>query len=70
MIILFAHTFHAFQPLDVSYLKPLKTTFRKVMDAIMAKNNYMELDKITLDGWMHGLGFKLTIHKTKHQVWI
>jgi len=29
-----------------------KTTFKKVKDAIMSKNNIMELDKITLVGWV------------------
>jgi hypothetical protein len=39
MIILPTYTFHALQPLDVSYLMLFKTTFRKVEDATMAKNN-------------------------------
>jgi hypothetical protein len=33
-------------------LKLFKTTFRKEKDVAMSKNNYMELDKITLIGWV------------------
>jgi hypothetical protein len=47
-----AHTFHALQPFDVSYFKPFKTTFRKEKNVAMFKSNYMELDKITLIGWV------------------
>jgi hypothetical protein len=52
MITLPSHTSHALQPLDVSYFKPFKATFKKVMDAIMFRSNHIELDKITLVGWV------------------
>jgi hypothetical protein len=52
MITLPSHTSHELKPLDVSYFKPFKTTFRKVRDVAMSRNNRMELDKITLDGWV------------------
>jgi hypothetical protein len=43
---------HDLEPLDVSCFKPFKTTFRKVKDVAMSRNNRMEPDKITLDGWV------------------
>jgi hypothetical protein len=52
MVTLPAHTFHALQPFDVSCFKPFKTTFRKEKNVAMFKSNYMELDKITLIGWV------------------
>ncbi len=52
MITLPSHTFHALQALNVSYFKPFKTRFKKVTNTTMARNNYMELDKITLVGCM------------------
>jgi hypothetical protein len=39
-------------PLNVYCFKPFKTTFRKVKNASMSKNNHRELDKITLVGWV------------------
>jgi hypothetical protein len=47
-----AHTFHALQTIDVFCFKPFKTTFRKEKNVVMSKSNYMELDKITLIGWV------------------
>jgi hypothetical protein len=47
-----SHTSLALQPLDVSCFKPFKTTFRRVRDLAMFRNNHMELKKITLDGWV------------------
>ncbi len=52
MITLPSHTSHDLQPLDVSYFKPLKTTFIKVKYATMFRKNHMTLDKITLVGWV------------------
>jgi hypothetical protein len=52
MIILPSHTSHDLQPLDVSYFKPFKTTFRMVKYATMFRKNHMELDKISLVGWV------------------
>jgi hypothetical protein len=49
MITLQSHTSHV---LHVSYFKPFKTTFIKVKDSAMSKNNHMELDKITLVWWV------------------
>jgi hypothetical protein len=52
MITLPSHTSHDLEPLDVSCFKPFKTTFKKVRNVAMSRNNCMELDKITLDGWV------------------
>jgi hypothetical protein len=52
MIILLAHTSHAFQPLDVSCFKPFKIAFQKVRDATMANRNYIKPDNIILAGWV------------------
>jgi hypothetical protein len=49
MITLKSHTSHTFH---VSYFKSFKTTFRKVKNLAMSRNNHMELDKITLVGWV------------------
>jgi hypothetical protein len=38
--------------LDVTYFKPFKTVFRKERNVAMAKNNFLELDKITLVKWL------------------
>jgi hypothetical protein len=51
-IILPAHTFHALHPLDVSCFVSLKITFKKDKDTTMARNKYLELNKITLVGWV------------------
>jgi hypothetical protein len=48
MITLPPHTLNALQPLNVSYLKSSKITFRNVRDVAMFKNNHMELNKIIL----------------------
>ncbi len=53
MITLPSHTSRDLEPLDVSCFKPFKTTFRKVRDVAMFRNNHMELYKITLDGWVN-----------------
>jgi hypothetical protein len=52
MIALPSHASHAFQPLDVSYFKPFKTTFRKERDVTMIVNKYRELNKITHVRWV------------------
>jgi hypothetical protein len=52
MITLHAHTTHALQSLNVSYFKLFKTTLKKVKDVIMARNNYIELKKIALVGFV------------------
>jgi len=49
MITLHAHTSHA---LEVSCFKLFKTTLKNVKDVIMARNNYMELNKIALVGFV------------------
>jgi len=41
-----------FQPLDVTYFKPFKIALRKEWDVAMAKNNFLELDKIILAKWV------------------
>jgi hypothetical protein len=38
------------QPLDVNYIRPFKSTFRKERDESMFRNNHRELDKVTLAG--------------------
>jgi hypothetical protein len=38
------------KPLDVSYFRPFKSTFRKERDESMFKNNHKEPDKVTLGG--------------------
>jgi len=53
MITLPSNTSYALQPLDVSCFKPFKTTFKKVKDVTMSKNNHMELNKITLARWVN-----------------
>jgi len=53
MITLQLHTSHALQPLYVFCFKPFKITFRKVKDEIIFINNHMELNKITLTGWVN-----------------
>jgi hypothetical protein len=53
MITLPSHTSHSLQPLDVSCFKPFKTTFKKVKNAVIFRSNHMELDKITLAGWVN-----------------
>jgi hypothetical protein len=53
MVTLPSHTSHAFQPLDVACLKPFKTTFIRERNKIMVTWNYIELDKITLVGWVN-----------------
>jgi hypothetical protein len=46
------HTSHILQPIGVFCFKLFKITFRKEKDVTMSKNNYMELDKITLARWV------------------
>jgi len=52
MLTLPSHTSHTLQPLDVSCFKPFKIVFKKEKDGAMAKNNYIESNKITLAGWV------------------
>jgi hypothetical protein len=52
MITLPSHTSHDLEPLNVFCFKPFKTTFRKAKNVMMSRNNHMELDKITLGGWV------------------
>jgi hypothetical protein len=66
MIILPSHTSHDLQPLDVFCLKLVKTTFEKVRNATMYRNNHMEPYKITLVGWVdQTLEQSLKINKIK-----
>jgi len=51
MVTLPTHTY-ALQPLDVTYFKPFKITFRKKKNFTMAKNNYLEPNKVTLATWV------------------
>ncbi len=52
MVTLPTHTSHALQTLDVSCLKPFKTTFKKERDNAMVNNNHCELDKCILVSWV------------------
>jgi len=52
MVTLLAHTSHVFQPLDITYFKPFKNAFKMERDCDMAKNKYLELDKIKLVEWV------------------
>jgi hypothetical protein len=52
MVTLPPPTLHAFQPLDMTYFKPFKNAFIRVKDFVLAINNYFELDKIILVGWV------------------
>jgi hypothetical protein len=52
MVIVPSHTYeHVFQALDVSCFKSFKIAFKKKIKA-MAKNNYLELDKMMLASWV------------------
>jgi hypothetical protein len=42
MVILIVHISHVLQPLDVTYFKPFRASFRKEKDFTMAKNNSLE----------------------------
>ncbi len=64
MITLPCHTSHALQPLNVSYFKPFKTTFKKVKHVAMSNNNHTELDKITLARWVNWAIIKDTFKAT------
>ncbi len=52
MTTIHSHSFHAFQPLDISHFKPCKTTFRKKRDKAMARNNHFESNKVMVVGWV------------------
>jgi hypothetical protein len=52
MVILFSHTPHAFQPLDVACFKSFKTIFRKKKHTTMVTRKYIAPNKITLVGWV------------------
>jgi hypothetical protein len=61
MVTLHSHTSHALQPLDVVCFKSFNTTFKKERNTTMINNNYIELDKIVLAGW---------VDKTLHQTFL
>jgi len=66
MITLPFHTSHVLQPLDVSYFKLFKTTFKKVRDAAIYENNHMEPYKIIVVGWVnHAINIFLTKRNIK-----
>jgi hypothetical protein len=52
MIMLPFHASHALPPLNVTYFKPFKTTFKKEWDGAIAKKNYINTNKINLVTWM------------------
>jgi len=47
-----SHKSHVLQPLNVYCFKSFDTTFRKVRNVAMFRSNHMELNKITLVGWV------------------
>jgi hypothetical protein len=51
MVTLLSHTLHVFQPLDVTYFKPFKNSFKRERNFAMVVNDYFELNKITLARW-------------------
>jgi hypothetical protein len=53
MVTLPAHTSHAFHPLNVTCFKPFKNAFKKERDCVMAKQKYLEPNKIELVEWVH-----------------
>jgi hypothetical protein len=57
----------ALQPLNASYFKPFKTTFRKERDAIiMVEGKYNKFNKITFIRWVDKtLNQSLTKHNIK-----
>jgi len=46
------HASHVLQLLDVSCFKPFKIAFKKEKKQTMVRNNYSELNKITLASWV------------------
>jgi len=52
MVTLLAHTSHVLQPLDITCFKPFKNAFRMERNCDMARDKYLELDKITLAKWV------------------
>jgi hypothetical protein len=52
MLTLPTHTSHVLQPLNVTYFKPLKIALKKKKKSTMAKNNYLEPNKATLETWV------------------
>jgi hypothetical protein len=53
MVILFLHTFHTLQPLDMAWFKPFKTNFRKKRNIEMVTRNHIEPNKMTFVGWVN-----------------
>jgi hypothetical protein len=64
MVTLPSHTSYAFQPLYVTYFKPLKNAFRKEQDFTMAKNNYSNQ---TMSHWQNGWTRLCNVPK-KHKI--
>jgi hypothetical protein len=54
-----SHTSHTLQPLDMSYFKPFKRTFRKESNNAKIKNRYLKPNKIKL-----AIFVKTTLDKT------
>jgi hypothetical protein len=52
MVTLPSHTSHALQPLYLACFKPFKTAFRKERDTTMINRNYIEPNKLVLEGWV------------------
>jgi hypothetical protein len=57
------------QPLDVSYFKPFKTSFRKEKNNSMVRNNYNELNKATLIAWVDK-ALDVVLSKRNIQEWV
>jgi hypothetical protein len=51
IVLLPSHTFHALQPLDVSYFKPFKSAFRQIRDSWTVVNKGRKVEKQDLCEW-------------------
>jgi hypothetical protein len=69
MVTLPSHTSYAFQLLNVTYFKPLKNAFRKEREFTMAKNNYFELNNVTLVKWVNKVLQSKKNKNSRFRVW-
>jgi len=47
-----SHTLHILQPLHMFLSKSFKIAFKRARESTMARNNYIEFNKVTLVGWL------------------
>jgi len=68
MVTLPPHPSHALRPLDTNCFKPFKNVFNNFeWDFIMAKNNYLEQNKVTLAKWVDKV-VQQFLEKKKHKI--